>query len=158
MLESYLIQRLRDPTKDIRESNFKNGSNGGISYGIFGNLSSICTFDFMNNDEFRYSVINRGIEKIIKYSSEGKGSSGIIELSSPIHYICEKDQKRKVKGLIQRLNNNEDKLKLKEPTLLQESLENPEEARIKGWFELNKGFMFFLDQEMYKRTVDLFRI
>jgi hypothetical protein len=156
MKSPYLIQRLKESTKKKVELNFENESNGAMSYGAMGSLSSIFSFDFMSNEEFRYSIVNRGIEKIIKYSIEGTGTSGIIELSSPLHYICEKNQERKVESLIQRLN--EGKVKLKEPTFLQESLENPEETKIKGWMELNNGFMFFLDEEMYKKTAEIFRI
>lgn len=46
--------------------------------------------------------------------------------------------------------------RLKEPLLFSSALLKPDEYSVRGWFELDNGFMFFIDKKMWRHTCRLF--
>jgi hypothetical protein len=161
MERSYLIQRLGSPKESCcNYFSFGGGQkNGGLTDEAVELLDPIFSFDYMGSSEFEWGAVPKALDTISKYSIAGNGTTGQIELLNPVYYICATNQKDHLTDLVTTLalegdfNNN---LKLREVTLFQEALNNPNESRAKGWLELDNGFMFFVNQEMYEKTADLF--
>ena len=157
MEKTHLIQRLKKPTERTSPFSFGGGlRNGGIPKGGMGLLSKICSFDHMGVAEFEYGAVPEALDKIWDYSNENHATKGLVHLPKDVHYICEKGTQKYVEDIIQKLYKNETKLYLKEPTFLRGSIQG--KMDIKGWLELDNAFMFFIDNEMYKKTLDLFKI
>lgn len=74
-----------------------------------------------------------------------------------IYVFCHKDERTMVENTIHQVAMN--KLDLKRGANLHSSIRPMEEfeTRVCGWLELNNGYFFFTDEEMWKKTVALFK-
>ena len=74
-----------------------------------------------------------------------------------VYYLCEQGEEKELHRRILDIYNNEARLGLKRPAYFKEAVEGHEKySRIKGWFDLENNFMFFIDKEMYEKTLKLF--
>ncbi len=110
----------------------------------------------MSATEFEHGAVPRALYKIWDYSNKNHAAKGLVHLLKDVHYICEKGTQKYVEDIIQKLYKNENGLNLKESTFLRGSIQG--KMDIKGWLELDNAFMFFIDKDMYKKTLDLFKI
>ncbi len=157
MEKTHLIQRLKKPTERISPFSFGAGlRNGGIPKEGMDLLSKIWSFDYMGVAEFEHDTVPEALDKIWNYSNENHATKGLVHLPKDVYYICEKGTQEDVENIIQKLYKNEDNLYLKEPAFLRISIQGKD--NYKGWLELDNAFMFFIEKEMYKKTLDLFNI
>lgn len=156
MEKTRLIQRLKKPRMGSFLSFGGGLVNGGLSEKAMELLNPILSFDYMGAAEFEWGDVPKALDKIWDYSNKNHATKGLIHLPKDVHYICEKGTQKYVEDIIQKLYKNEDDLYLKEPTFLRESIE--ERDNYKGWLELDNAFMFFIDKEMYRKTLNLFNI
>lgn len=159
MNSTYLIQRLNKPQNFINPFSFGVGfKNGGLSDKAAEIIKGIWSFDYMGSAEFEFGAIPKSLREISIYSHENKAEIGEIRLQKPVFYFCKGDIKEDTEKIIRELAK--DKLWLKQPSFFSEVLnnENPQYYRTKGWLELDNNFMFFVDKEMYEKTLKLFGV
>ena len=151
-----LIQRLKKPGMGSFLAFGGGLVNGGLSKKAMELLNPVFSFDYMGAAEFEWGDVPKALNKIWGYSNENHAAKGLVHLPKDVLYICEKGTQKCVEDIIQKLYKNEDNLYLKEPTFLRESIQGRD--NYKGWLELDNAFMFFIDNKMYKKTLDLFKI
>jgi hypothetical protein len=155
MRRTYLIQRLKKPTKKINVFSFGGGlKNGGLSDNAMELLSGILSFDYMGASEFEWGAVPNALHFLGEQAIKENLING--ELSG-VFYLCPSQYEDKVKETILALLEDEYKLRLKEGCYLKKSIEDPNgRAACKGWIELDNGFMFFVDKEMFESVAKLF--
>jgi hypothetical protein len=157
MESTYLIQRLGKPRGFINPFSFGVTGNGMLSKEAQNLLKNIWSFDYMGSAEFEFGAIPKALQKIAIYCVEGRASTSTIKLGKDVYYICEKKDESEVVDRIKKLAKCENKFNLKEYCGLEKNLKGEGYTqRLKGWLELNNGFMFFVDKEMYDTTSTLF--
>ena len=174
MRNTYLIQRLHKPILRagkafINPFNFGGGfKNGGLSDEAMGLLSKICSFDYMGAAEFEFGAVPEALQKIAKSSIAGtlRKFETIVGDSNKVFVICPAEIMAEVKVLLNKLYNDKE-VRLKEHCGLREYFKGspygktpnvPSEYDKKncGWLELDDGFLFFADKEMYEQFSTLF--
>ena len=174
MIKTHLIQRLKKPYPKVkgekedalqRLSNaFSFGGglvNGGIPKEGMKLLRDIFRFDYMGSSEFEWGAVPEALAKIIDHRKDYV--SGTLDFDkNPVKvvlYLCHKDHEFEAQIRIRQLADNERKFDLKERCNLKGSLEGREYDRDTcGWLELDNAFMFFTDEEMFDKTLELFAI
>lgn len=163
MDQSYLIQRLAKPIGTINPFSFGGGLvNGGLSKGAMEILKEIFSFDYMGAAEFEWGAVPAAIKFIAEQAGE-KGEGVVSGEHCGVYYICPKSYEAGVKDVVNNLLANESAMRLKEYCGLKEAITprvGPGSYRknIVGWLELNNGFFFFTDHEMFENTKRLFGI
>lgn len=158
MVRSWLIQRLEKSHGAIGTWSFGGGLiNGGLSKEAMAILKEIFSFDYMGSSEFEWGAVPAALNFIAKQSSLGKVVSGEV---SNVFYICPKSYQNGVRDLIVTLLKDERSLRLKEFCGLADRVNNPDKFNIDrvGWLELDNGFFFFIDKEMFENTKKLFGV
>jgi len=176
MIKSYLIQRLRKPCNSKNETlanafAFGGGlPNGGIPKEGMVLLKEIFSFDYMGSAEFEFGAVPKALSKIAnnfenligftihapyeyKHWDEVKCDKGIKQ----IHIICEKEQRDEVVKRIKNFAKKDCYGDTKEAVRLNENLAK-EDDDIRGWLEIDNGYFFFSDKEMFDKTCILFDI
>jgi len=163
--------------------NFGGGlTNGGLSKEAMDLLRPIFTFDYMGAAEFEFGAVPKALSGILKeaknlvkseihvpYKAIRRHAPWEKRLYKPfpkkgvviVYVLCQKDHLEYVKKLISDILADEFKVSLKEPTRLRESvMERRDEHQFNkeacGWLELDNGFFFFTDQEMFENIAALF--
>ncbi len=159
MGRSWLIQRLEKPYGTINPWSFGGGLvNGGLNKKAMEILKNLYSFDYMGSSEFEWGAVPAAFNFLAEQSTNHNLISGQI---SNVFYICPKNYEEGVKKVISDLLEDENKnFRLKEFCGLKNRVENPNEynERKVGWLELDNGFMFFVDEEMFKNSKTLFEI
>ena len=156
MIRSWLIQRLEKSHGAIGTWSFGGGLiNGGLSKKAMAILKEIFSFDYMGSSEFEWGAVPAALNFIAQQSLLGAVISGEV---SNVYYICPKSYQKGVVELINTLLKDESPLRLKEYCGLADRVNNPTEFNVDrvGWLELDNGFFFFIDKEMYEKTKQLF--
>jgi hypothetical protein len=169
MGRTYLIQRLNKPVERINPFSFGGGlKNGGLSDEAMTLLKSIFSFDYMGSAEFEFGAVPAALgfihdqaanrmsflpKKYLVVSGNHRG----------VYYICPKSYEKGVKTVLDTLLEDEGTLRLKEYCGLKDRINpesDPEGYRKNnvGWLELNNGFFFFTDSEMFENTKKLFGV
>ena len=180
MGSSWLVQRLTKPRGGSsvlgKDNPFSFGGglkNGGLSDDAMDLLRSIFAFDYMGAAEFEFGAVPKTLNKLAnsslvrfsfavplaevpkgwrdKSKTKPKGAA-VIYAICPIEYASQVEQ---------RLNEwAREEPRLKEGTRLHSSLRPIEDwdRDVRGWLELDNGFMFFTDVEMYDKTCELFGV
>jgi hypothetical protein len=189
MKKTWLIQRLQKPWNAPeghpllgKDNPFAFGGgfkNGGLSDTAMDIIRPIFRFDYMGSAEFEYGEVPKAIQGIVQRRKDFVSSymqipAKLLRLKqyekdrfkpcnkAVVYLFCHKDHAEYVTQLILDLVADNGKVKLKEHTLLRNSLfdmkdeERPWNKDTCGWMELDNGFFFFTDEEMFKKTVDLF--
>ncbi len=180
MENSKYIQRLLKPYKGLSDNPFSFGGglkNGGIDEESMNQIRKIFRFDYMGSAEFEYGKVPETLNKMVenkldlisgsfktkyKYDEFGNRNVEPIEGSSKIYYICFKENKDEVKKRIKRWALGRGWKETKEAVLLDYSMSIGTDKEYSndpfGWLELDNGFMFFLDKEMYEKSCQLFGV
>ncbi len=168
MEKVWLVQRLRKPFEDGSANPFAFGA-----IGMYGGLtevlklvSKIFLFDYMGSAEFEWGAVPKALERIWNDNTKKafeitvktkEGKTGTV------YVICGEVITNDVAEWIKRkAYDNYDKLcRTKEGVLLQDAINNfgKEDENlfgVCGWLELDNGFFFFTNKEMFENTKKLF--
>ncbi len=153
-----LIQRLEKPKGFVNPFSFGASGNGGLGKEAQELLKNIWSFEYMGSAQFESGAVPEALYKIAGYCSSGNAVNSFIRLVKPVYYICERKEEDEVIDRIKKLAKSENKhFNLKSWCGLERNLKGEESAqRLSGWLELDNGFMFFVDKEMYDKVFDLF--
>ena len=179
---TYLIQRLNKPYKHdgIKPDEvfgFGGGHvRGGLSKEAFDLLAQIWSWDYMGAAEFEFGAVPKTLDKIAKRTDliayELKVRSTFKALrrktdpkpkqkTATIYVLAPKAYKDHVDEVITVCAQDKDWGKLKEASRVNRALfeEDAEyRCRTEGWLELDNGFLFFKDREMWEKACQLFQV
>ena len=182
MTKSWLVQRLEKPAFQVGSPFAFGGGlkNGGLSDDAMNLLGGIFQFDYMGAAEFEWGAVPKALKRMAANAASRDGLvTGSFKLAvddiaeathgapasidwetTTIWFIsppgCEKEVEKRIRKWASSRYDND----LKEETLLSSVL-RPSKThmpRTKGWFELDNGFMFFVDEEMWRKTCQLFGV
>lgn len=159
----WLIQRLIKPTKDWESNPFIFGGGykwGGLTKEAMDMIKDVFEFDYMGAAEFEHGAVPEALQKISSYAENHTLIKDSFRPSrryeKTCYYICCQYHEKEIKDFIKSLLKS-DKPRLKENTCFQNSMENEEFCRkFVGWLELDNGFFFFTDKEMFEKTCLVF--
>lgn len=180
MQKTWLIQRLTKPKVGDVPNPFVFGGGGGrMSHEARKLCLTAFEFDYMGAGEFEFGAVPTALHAIaqsadkfvtdyvaIPYKSiklerwEEKyyeKPSGRAEAF--IYLFCHPDHKEYVRELVGRLISGNPRVELKESTLLKTALLKTRDGAdrgVCGWLELDNGFFFFTEREMFENTVKMF--
>lgn len=163
MINSYLIQRLHKPHTFkiggivIGDNPFSFGGglkNGGLSNDAMKILRTIFTFDYMGSAEFEWGAVPEALRFIAEQSEKSNIVTGELNIINEykVYYVSPKEYEEEVKTRIYKLMEDEYKnFHLKERCGLNKyfTSDNEWDKRNVGWLELDNGFAFFVDKEMF---------
>lgn len=157
--------------------------NGGLDDNTMSFLSKVWRFDYMGSAEFEFGKVTETLGKIYENSPIGliddstyisgemifdwefhnwnwgniEATRNLRQGKAIIYYICQQEHEKEVKKRISKFAKG--KGGTKEPIMLNFSLAK-KDSRIRsvGWLELNNGYFFFINEEMFKQTCELFGI
>jgi hypothetical protein len=175
MKNIWLIQRLEKPVKVDhpffgKDNPFAFGGgmkNGGLSKEAMDILREVFSFDYMGSAEFEWgavpkalTILAEGRKNLVKFELQPKEWG--VKTDKPIFVICNKNDKKDVSSFIEKIAKDDYAVQLKEYTRLNDALLPPKHpewpCRIFGWLELETGFFFFTDKEMYDKTCQIFEV
>lgn len=180
---SWLVQRLRRPvapsghqlTRLLEAFSFGGGlKNGGLSEDAMGMLREVFSFDYMGSAEFEWGAVPDALKRM------GKSSLAAFSFTVPlkdvprnwrdkgkadppgeatIYVLCPNEHDQEVQERIAGWVR-EEYPELKEGLKLTNALRPVEEwdSETAGWLELDNGFMFFTDADMWQKTCTLFGV
>lgn len=177
MKDSYLIQRLRKPYGKDNPFSFGGGlRNGGLSEEAMDLLRGVFSFDYMGAAEFEFGAVPKALQLMAKNAENYTAFSFTFPLSkvqqswrdkstdkpegsAEIFVICNKDDVKEVTTRIKQYASGTGG-RLKETTLLSNTLrpDGDWDPGMLGWLELDNGFFFFTDKEMWEKTAELFGV
>jgi hypothetical protein len=175
---SYLIQRLHKPYKHASMNPFSFGgglTNGGLSKEAFELLSNIFEFDYMGSAEFEFGAVPAALQFLADQTIAKNIVAAVIDVSPTInrelvYIVCPLTYKAEVIKRIKELRhvggygNIQSNIQLKEYCGLKEYFIEKDPRYIiyakekVGWVELDNGFIFFTDKEMFDKFCNLFGI
>ena len=174
MQNSYLIQRLKKPyyVKEIKtplQALAKYGlAATGLSEKAHELLSQICIFDYMGSSEYEWGAIPTALRAMVNnqanlmtavdavdFTYKPFGETKAITGNANVYIIGNRTD---IITIIERINEMTlGKENCKERTKFSGSLANDKYyADILGWFDLDNGFMFFKDKNMFNDFKTLF--
>jgi len=182
---SYLIQRLDKPTGSLNPFSFGGGHvNGGLSDEGAEALKSICSFDYMGSAEFEFGALPKALNSIASSAEKTELEAYAVEVSgkpsfefsdrrlsfedkrkvadnhqikTTVYVVARKELKQHIEQLLVELSS--DNFRGKERTAFCESVFgiSPETyGDCVGWLELDNGFFFTKDFEMFQNFARLF--
>jgi len=170
MKDSWLIQRLHAPythklkigDKEIADNPFSFGGglrNGGLSKEAMDVLRGVFSFDYMGSAEFEWGAVPQALAFLAEQSTKGGLVAGTIFLgknNDRVFFLSPKSYEAEVKKRIEKLYNGES-LRLKEHCGLNDYFFRGDaySKRNLGWLELDNGFAFFVDKDMFQKFGDL---
>ena len=158
MRRTWLIQRLEKPIGRVSPFSFGGGlANGGLSKEAMSVLKDIFRFDYMGSAEFEWGAVPVALNFIAEQSSLKTIVSGETQ---GVFYICPQSYETGVIAVIKALLDDEHSLRLKEWCGLSDRVNHPDEYNQDkvGWLELDNGFFFFVDKDMFEKTKALFEV
>ena len=169
MEKSYLIQRLQKPINYKKLSFGILNPSGRICKENMEQLRKVFTFDYMGAAEFEFGAVPKAMNQVINACSDYvRGSIDVHwqaliwrehktrDGNGKVYYTCHKDQEKDVKKRIAgwAMGRN-----VSGPTKEGVRLDcSFHEKDYYGWFELDNGFFFFIDKDMFEDTCALFDI
>lgn len=186
--DTYLIQRLDRPAGHLLGGVFKDNpfsfggglKNGGLSDEAMDLLRDVFSFDYMGAAEYEFGAVPKAIQRVAENAADYTAFSFIIPLKNvaknwrdtrttepeddgEVFVICAESDVTEVKKLILDLAaEKHDVRNVRDATFLARALRPPEDERwgttVCGWLELDNGFFFFTDREMWEKTAKLFAV
>ncbi len=182
---SWLVQRLQKPLQSAhpvlgKDNPFAFGGglrNGGIPQAGMDLLREIWRFDYMGAAEFEFGAVPEALSRLAKAdlchfafdiplrevaANWRDKSKETPEGEATIYVICpsgwKQEVERRIRGWAADDYPKEREFQLKESTRLASSLRPVEDwdRDICGWLEIDNGFLFFSDEEMWGRASALF--
>jgi hypothetical protein len=149
---------------------------GGLSEEAIELLAPIMGFDYMGASEFEFGALPKAMQKMIDggklvvFAIEiktGKGKHcwkdeqpGVLE--DTVYVLCPEAWEAEVKKRIHKFAEGEDMQQTRERVCLERSIrqraKGEREPSILGWIEINNGYMFFIDEEMWRKTAAVFGV
>lgn len=179
--KSWLIQRLDQPHGFGSQFSFGGGlKHGGLSDEAFDILSGIFSFHYMGSAEFEFGAIPRAFQQIAKTASAGNLVSFPIDVPlddvpkhwreksakvdkyagqfTPVYVLCDAAVQDDVLKRVLDLSRGD--YSQKDWTGFTEALRPAEDDHndTGGWLELDNGFLFFTDKDMFDKTAELFGV
>jgi hypothetical protein len=156
--QSWLIQRLLAPSKTDNPFSFGGGyKNGGLTEETMALLRPIFSFDYMGAAEFEFGRLPTALEKIWNHMNLLVKESITTKEGQYVYYIAPVFMHEYIEKFIHHLLDGGDiDLRLKEPPMLLGAL--AKKNHYKGWLELDNGFFFFVDKDMFEKTCTLFKV
>lgn len=134
--------------------------NGGFSKAAMGILKKVFEFDYMGSAEFEWGAVPAAISFLANEAAKGALVYGELVLNGTenVYFISPVTYRNEVVKRITELRKDERELRLKEHCGLKRYFESQDEfcKWNVGWIEIDNGFMFFVDKEMYEKTKELF--
>ena len=166
MQQSTLIQRLKTP--GLRSWFGASGEKGYFNEDGWDIVSPLFSFDYMGAAEFERERTPEMFMQIGKWYEQGKIVTGQIDMGTSVDYLCLDEHEEEVVKRITLLGDygdfDEHVWRLKEGTHFKQALlartdhiKGDWAMDYKGWFELNNGYMFFVDHETFEKTDAMFR-
>lgn len=166
-----LVQRLEPPFKpfgQLRDNPFSFGGgykNGGLSDEAMDLIREVFSFDYMGAAEFEFGALPKALSSIFENREKYRGYTNMIVVG-PVYIICHQDDYTEISHRVGTLalsgDVDNDDIHLKAATHLNRVLFPEDDARWTpstcGWLELNNGFFFFTNKEMFEGTLELFGI
>lgn len=179
MKKTYLVQRLVKPRNYAGkfaglENAFCFGGglkNGGLSDEAMELLKPIFSFDYMGSAEFEWGAVPEALSQIAKevkeyeafevtvsYKCKDYRNKKDLKGKRSVYIICKTTDKEEVVNRIKTFAKNTFN-NTKECINLDQSLAEIEFAKETiGWLELDNGFLFFKDEEAFKKVAKLFEL
>ena len=185
MESSWLIQRLEKPWERQeghplfgKDNPFAFGGglrNGGLSDEAMGLLREVWRFDYMGAAEFEFGAVPEALTRLAKSKTLTAFSFTVPLAEVPanwrdksktkpsgeatIYVLCPAEFAEEVEERINGWARNE-RVDLKEGLHLTAALRPVEkwDSDTCGWLELDNGFLFFLDRQMWERACTLFGV
>ena len=154
--------------------------NGGLSSEAVSLLRDIWRFDYMGSAEFEFGAVPEGMEKIARAADAGdldawsftipltkvepswekEAKAEKVSGEGTIYVLAPREWAPEVEARITALAKKRYNGDLKETTGLAGALRPFKEWETEtcGWLELNNGFLFFTDREMWEKTCTLFDV
>jgi hypothetical protein len=178
---SYLIQRLDPPFSmgEVKDNPFSFGGglvNGGLAPEAMDLLRGLFSFDYMGAAEFEWGAVPKALDRIARNADLAAWSFDLPlaavakgwqdktktepEGTVTVYVIADRqwadEVERRIKGWAGEAYNSG----LKESTHLASVLRPSGNytPRTAGWLELDNGFLFFIDREMWEGTARLFGV
>jgi hypothetical protein len=173
------------PDGEIQRNPFTFGCNpsGGMSPEGWETIEGIFAFDYMGAAEFEFGAVPAALYFLIEQRNADNLECGSIELpQGNVHYISPKPYTSEVLtrlrdfatdnpnqytkeyvGLNHKLKEMAikalaEKQVKKKPRKNARPVKPPYESRAVGWLEIDNGYMFFTDKEMFTKVCNLFEL
>ena len=166
MERSYLIQRLKAPTQHVNQFSFGGGyTNGGLADDSMDLIRDIWSFDYMGSAEFEWGAVPKALNKISQ--NKGKYITSLFNVGGKdIYIIAHKDWIEEIEYMLVDWADGGREYRTKERVALDSAISGkyfngppiPEHLITRGWLELDNGYFFFIDEEMFLKTIKLFGI
>lgn len=182
MRRTWLIQRLQQPRRwgpAGVDNPFSFGGglrNGGLSDDAMSLLRGVFSFDYMGSAEFEFGAVPEALSGLAQdFNSLTAGSLKIQLKTVPksyrapedepeptgeteVYYLARRQHEVEVRKRIRSLATKD--YRLKEATRFPAALRPYDEwdGETQGWLELDNGFAFFLDRDMWEKTCSLFGV
>lgn len=175
MIQSYLIQRLQQPYKGTAQGPLAHDNpfafggglrNGGLTKDAMDILRDIFTFDYMGSAEFEFGAVPAALSRIanshaltafsftVPYTYRFWTTQQDATGSGIVHVLCNETDRGEITDRIKGWAKGSGG-RTKESVRLDAALAG-EANRTAGWLELDNGYFFFTDKEMFDKTVALF--
>lgn len=174
MQKPVLVQRLQRPFKEknplldlANAFSFGGGlKDGGLSENGLRLIENIFRFDYMGAAEFEWGAVPNALNKIARNRKSYVAFGTLIKTkegrSGNVYVICDRSICQEVTEWIKRKGFDEFDRECwtMEQVWLQNAInsENRIFSSVCGWLELNNGFFFFTDKEMFLKSAKLFEL
>lgn len=181
MRRSWLVQRLQKPRTfglGFKDNPFSFGgglANGGLSGDAMDLLRPVFSFDYMDAAEFEFGAVPKALNTLAeqhkrlvaktftipfaKVEPDWRGrKSKPPEGEATVYLLADKDHATEAEKRIRSWAAKD--FTMKEATRLPRALwpVNEWDGDTQGWLELDNGFMFFTDEQMWASTCELFGV
>lgn len=175
---SWLVQRLRRPWGHGKDNPFAFGGgrrDGGLSAEAMDLLRGVFSFDYMGSAEFEWGVVPEALTRVAQAKlcassfkvaradvppNPWSGKRAVLAEGDAIVYVlCPEQDREEVTERLRAWATQGDP-PLHEPTHFTRALRPTEafDGDTCGWLELDNGFFFFTDEEMWHKTCKLFGV
>lgn len=170
---SRLVQRLNKPRGEINPFSFGGGyKNGGLSDEASGLISQVWDFDYMGAAEFEFGAVPKALQKLAECTTgKLKKRSGLLpftigDFAKPIFVLCRpehsEDVTKRIRSWAVTSFTEGGEFPTKEDVRLSRALATTGEEeyprRTVGWLELDNGYFFTIDREMFDNTCAIFGV
>lgn len=163
MKNSFLIQRLKKPFNgfgQLKDNPFSFGGgllNGGLSDEAMDLMRDLWSFDYMGAAEFEWGAVPKAFQKMAGHRLI---TSCIHVDDRAVFILADVNHMEEAMGRVRAMAAGTYDGHTKERIGLREAIHPRAERgeRVCGWLELDNGFMFFTDQDMFDGACRLFGV
>ena len=165
MKRSWLVQRLKQPYPQDSilgvDNPFAFGGgrrNGGLSDEAMGLLRGVFSFDYMGAAEFEWGAVPEAMQALAKQAKKLTAYTADLG-EGTVYVLCQRAHVDEVNARLTEWATTE-YVEMKEQTCLYRALHPRDDwdRQVCGWLELDNGFFFFTDAEMWVATARLFGV